>query len=234
MRYSTVLFDVGDTLLSVPKPAPIYQELLTSYGCSVCVEDVEQILAETKRLIDEQVPNWVTEDFVLDSTASTRRRMMHVDTIISLSGVSCPEVARATFLNLYVGTEFFTIFPDVAETLDALRSAGYRLGIVSNWESRLLELCAAHGIAEAFDFAVVSEIEGYSKPHPHLYRRALELAGVPANQVIHVGDKLREDVEGAASVGIRAVLLDRSARSTDQYEPRIQTLTDLPAILATL
>jgi HAD superfamily hydrolase (TIGR01549 family) len=122
----------------------------------------------------------------------------------------------------------------VHDTLARLKAAGYRLGIVSNWESRLLQLCASHGIADHFEFAVVSELEGYSKPHPQLYRRALELAGEPPERVVHVGDKLREDVEGASSVGIQAILLDRAKDPTLEYQPRIHTLADLPPLLETL
>src|SRR5581483_7520429 len=98
----------------------------------------------------------------------------------------------------------------------------------------LAALCEAHGIGHAFDFTVVSELEGYSKPHPQLYRRALELAGEPAERVLHVGDKLREDVEGAASVGIRAILVDRNGRGSNDYEPRISSLDELPALINTL
>jgi putative hydrolase of the HAD superfamily len=234
VRYTTILFDVGDTLVHVPRPAPYYHRMLMGYGCSLEVADVERILEETRRVMDERVPRWLGEDLTLDSAATTLRRTLHVDTIISLAGVSCPEVARQAFFDLYVGTEFFTIFPDVTETLAALRGEGYRLGIVSNWESRLLSLCEAHGIAHVFDFAVVSELEGYSKPHPQLYRRALELAGEPPERVLHVGDKLREDVEGAAAVGIRAILIDRNGAALGEYEPRISSLGELPGLLATL
>jgi FMN phosphatase YigB (HAD superfamily) len=234
VKYSTILFDVGDTLVQVPKPAPIYHQILTCHGACVELAEVEEILAETRRLLEEREPNWVTEDLVLDAASAVRRRDLHVDHVLTRAGLAGCDAARSAFFDIYVGTGFFTIFPDVVETLDALRSAGYRLGIVSNWEARLLELCAAHGIADRFDFAVISEIEGFSKPHPHLYRRALELAAVPAEQVVHVGDKLREDVEGASSVGIRAVLLDRKGDPAVEYEPRISSLAELPALLAGL
>src|SRR5207237_4415285 len=125
----------------------------------------------------------------------------------------------------------FSLCPDVPETLDRLRSAGYRLGIVSNWESRLPDLCAAHGIGRYFDFIVVSEIEGFVKPHPHMYRRALDLAGAPAHRVAHVGDSLRDDVEGASAVGIRGVLIDRVGACAIDYHPRISSLAELERVL---
>ena len=155
---------------------------------------------------------------------------MHVTSILDLAGVSDPRTAREAFFALYIGPRFFTLYPDVPETLHQLQATGYRLGIVSNWEPRLELLCAAHGIGHYFDFAVVSELEGYAKPHPHLYRRALEAAGARPDQVLHVGDKLREDVDGAAQVGIRAILVDRTG-SAEGYKPRITSLTEIVTLL---
>jgi putative hydrolase of the HAD superfamily len=229
--YATVLFDVGETLLHVPEPAPIYRDLLARHGRTLSIAEVEITLKEVRRVMDERIPRWVDDDLKLDCDASTRRRWLHVDTFLSLCGLEgCVDV-RTTFYDLYVGTEFFTLYPDVPEALCALKDRGFRLGIVSNWESRLLQLCSAHGIADAFDFAVVSEIEGFVKPHPHLYRRALELAGEPPTRVVHVGDSLRDDIEGAASVGIRGILLDRTGSCSTSYEPRIVSLTELDRVL---
>jgi putative hydrolase of the HAD superfamily len=234
VRYTTLFFDVGETLVHVPKPAPIYHELLRRHGSTVDLATVEQILAEARRIVEEREPGWVSADLLLDSASAVRRRTLHVETILDRAGVLNRDQARSAFFDLYIGTDFFRLYSDVIDTLQTLRAAGYRLGIVSNWESRLLELCAAHGIAEAFDFAVVSEIEGYSKPHPYLYRRALELAGVEANRALHVGDKMREDVEGAAAVGIRTVLIDRTRNPEIDYAPKIASLTELPSVLELL
>jgi HAD superfamily hydrolase (TIGR01662 family) len=230
VRYTTILFDLGDTLIQVPPPAPAYRRLLASHGCPLPLEEVERIVAESRRLTSEQLPPIVAEDLRLNCEAAALRRALHVEHVIRLAGVVDQDAAAEAFLALYVGTGFFTLYPDVPQTLQQLYAAGYQLGIVSNWEPRLPALCAAHGIDRYFQFSVVSELEGYSKPHPHLYRRALELANAAPEQVLHVGDKLREDVEGAAQVGIRTVLLDRAGANPD-YQPRITTLLELVRLL---
>jgi putative hydrolase of the HAD superfamily len=229
--YATVLFDVGDTLLRVPEPAPLYQEVLARCGCALAIEEVEAILARVRSTMNERIPRWVGDDLRLDCTASAGRRALHVDTLLALSGVANCAEARRVFFDLYVGTEFFTLYPDVPDALERLRAAGYRLGIVSNWEARLLDLCASHGIADYFDFAVVSELEGYVKPHPHMYRRALELAGHTPDRVVHVGDSLRDDIQGASALGIHAILLDRTGNGGTDYQPRIESLADLAGML---
>jgi len=231
MRYTTIFFDVGETLVKVPKPAHVYHQILCRHGCDLELDHVEQIVEQARKTVDELVPNWVTEDHVLDGDAALRRRTLHVDTIVAAAGVRDPEPARSDFFALYVGTEFFTLYEDVPPTLRQLQAAGYRLAIVSNWERRLETLCASHGIAEFFDFAVISELEGFVKPHVELYRRALQRAGVPPDRVLHVGDKLREDVDGAAQAGIRTVLIDRAESLETDYEPRIRSLLELPSLL---
>jgi putative hydrolase of the HAD superfamily len=93
--------------------------------------------------------------------------------------------------------------------LESLRGRGLRLAIVSNafdpgWLLRrdLEEL----GLAGRVDHALFSSEVGKRKPHPLIFERALEALGVEAERALFVGDRLREDVGGAAAVGMRTVL----------------------------
>ncbi len=56
------------------------------------------------------------------------------------------------------------------------------------------------------------------------------LVHVP-ERVLHVGDMLREDVEGAAQVGIRTVLIDRGNPPSTDYSPQIASLDGLASLL---
>jgi putative hydrolase of the HAD superfamily len=89
--------------------------------------------------------------------------------------------------------------------LDALRERGLRLGLVSNavdppWllHRDLEEL----GVAERLDVAVFSSEVGVRKPHPAIFERALGGLGVEPGQALFVGDRLENDVAGAAAVGM--------------------------------
>ena len=89
--------------------------------------------------------------------------------------------------------------------LEALRSRRLRLGVVSNafdpgWLlHRDLERM---GIAERIDHAVFSSEVGKRKPHPEIFERALEALGVAPDESLFVGDRLYEDVRGAAEIGM--------------------------------
>jgi putative hydrolase of the HAD superfamily len=90
--------------------------------------------------------------------------------------------------------------------LDALREQGLRLGLVSNaidppWLlHRDLEQL---GVADRLDVALFSSEEGWRKPHPAMFERALAELGVDASRTLFVGDSLANDVGGAAALGMR-------------------------------
>jgi putative hydrolase of the HAD superfamily len=92
--------------------------------------------------------------------------------------------------------------------LEALRADGFLLGIVSNAfdpPALLHGDLARLGIAERVDVAVFSSEVGRRKPDPAPFRAALVRLGVEPHEALHVGDRLYEDVLGAAQLGIRTV-----------------------------
>ncbi len=103
----------------------------------------------------------------------------------------------------------FHPFDDVRPALAELRGAGLRLVCVSNWDVSLPEVLATCGLGDAVDGVVTSAGSGARKPDPAIFAAALELAGLSADEAIHVGDTIEEDVAGAGAAGIRALHLDR-------------------------
>jgi FMN phosphatase YigB (HAD superfamily) len=50
------------------------------------------------------------------------------------------------------------------------------------------------------------------KPRADMFEKALALLGLPADQVLHVGDSYGSDVRGARSVGIPVLWVNRKKR----------------------
>ena len=50
------------------------------------------------------------------------------------------------------------------------------------------------------------------KPHPALFRKALEVSGCTVDEVVHIGDSVTSDANGAKAVGIKPILLDRDGK----------------------
>jgi putative hydrolase of the HAD superfamily len=111
--------------------------------------------------------------------------------------------------------------------LDSLRDRGLKLGLVSNafdpgWLLR--EDLARMGLAERFDVAVFSSEVGLRKPHPAIFRAALDALGVAPERTLFVGDRRYEDVRGPKELGMKTVLalwfrVDEDERGEDpDYE----------------
>ncbi|MGI5292735.1 HAD family hydrolase [Nonomuraea polychroma] len=97
---------------------------------------------------------------------------------------------------------------DAVDALVALHDLRLRLVLVSNnepHEDRLLALRQA-GVDQLFADLVLSQT-GIGKPHPAFYRRAITACGVPAAQVLWVGNNLRNDVVGPLRHGVGAAAL---------------------------
>src|SRR5918994_4336998 len=101
----------------------------------------------------------------------------------------------------------FDLYDDVLPTLEALRSRGLRLGLVSN-TARDLDAFVAHHKLEV-DAALSSRVHGKVKPHPTIFQAVLDGLGVPAEQAAMVGDSPEDDLEGARALGMQAFLVDR-------------------------
>ena len=94
--------------------------------------------------------------------------------------------------------------------MERLKLAGYSLAVISNWDRSLPWVLDMYGLTGYFDMALASLVEGVEKPDPRLFEIALEKLGARADETIHVGDNPIDDVQGARSAGIHAVLLDRT------------------------
>lgn len=104
----------------------------------------------------------------------------------------------------------FRAFDDARPAIDELRESGLRLVCVSNWDISLTEVLDECGLGDAFDGVVTSAGTGVRKPDPAIFNAALEVAGCGADEALHVGDTVAEDIAGAGAAGIRALHLDRT------------------------
>jgi putative hydrolase of the HAD superfamily len=99
------------------------------------------------------------------------------------------------------------IAADAHDALRRLRRAGLKLGVVSNSDGRVEEALIAAGLRPYFDVVVDSTLAGVEKPHPAIFRAALDALGLTPAEALYVGDLYEVDVLGANAAGIPAVLL---------------------------
>lgn len=99
------------------------------------------------------------------------------------------------------------LYPDAAPCLDALRAAGVRVGLAGNQPESIEPALAEMGLA--VDVIASSASWGVEKPSPEFFARVVEAAGVPAERIAYVGDRLDNDVLPARDAGMFAVFIRR-------------------------
>ena len=126
------------------------------------------------------------------------------------------------------------LYDDVVPTLQHLRDEGFKLAIVSNWDTPLDPLTERLGIADYFDVIVASHDARVksAKPDPYIFNYTLAVVDVSAEEAVHVGDTYEADIVGARNVGIRPILIDRDGTQVGRWCETIQSLTELPKLLS--
>jgi putative hydrolase of the HAD superfamily len=121
----------------------------------------------------------------------------------------------------------WVLFPETRTVLVRLRENGFELGIVSNFDSRLFPVMRGLGIDQLFDTVTIASLAKAAKPASKIFEIALEKHAVDPGEALHVGDSVRDDVEGAKKAGMTGVLLDRSGRVQGYDGYVIKTLEEL-------
>jgi HAD superfamily hydrolase (TIGR01549 family) len=167
------------------------------------------------------------EDFQAAEVAGRRRLHERVDE--GSSGIE-PELWREYFLELYTlsgvparavhgvtervrqahdADHLWThALPGTASVLEALKAAGYRLGVVSNADGRMARALERAGVRAHFEFVIDSAVVGVEKPHSDIFRAGCDALGMAPEECLYVGDLYPVDYVGARGAGLEAVLLD--------------------------
>lgn len=226
-----VFFDLGDTLVRAePSWAAAYLSGLSQHGIEVDEAALAGAMAATP---------WALEGpFEATEEASYARLRSFDEAILAhLGHRGVPDEVFRTLDEIFVRPETWHVFPEVVPGLGALRAAGIRTGLISNWGWAAPALLATIGLADLIEVVVVSAHTGWHKPQPGIFQAALGEAGVSAARAVHVGDSFTNDVVGARRAGLRPVLIDRAigdpARPSQRVPPddAVPVVSDLFALL---
>jgi putative hydrolase of the HAD superfamily len=214
MRIEAITFDVGGTLLEPwPSVGHVYAGVAARFG------------------VEGLAPEWLTQQFVRAwhrrAGFDYRRESWYGlvrETFGEHTAQLPPEFFPAVFQR-FAEADTWRIHDDVVPTLETLAGQGLRLGIISNWDERLRPLLTKLELARHFTSLVISCEAGALKPDARLFAQAAQELGVDAGGLLHVGDSLALDVEGAEAFGANARQVLRDKPLTDKRQ--IQSLADL-------
>ena len=121
----------------------------------------------------------------------------------------------------------WAIYTDVIPTIEMLRAKSLKMGLISNFDSRLEIILKELDLDKYFDCLAYSGKVGYSKPDPRIFQFTLEKLNVLSEETLYVGDSVNNDYYPALGVGINAVLLDRENACKDKSIKSISHLNNL-------
>ena len=155
MGVKTILFDVGGTLLRVrPSVGSVYAATAREHG----VESTPATLdANFRAAWRESLTRRKSRDFVC-SDEILREEWYRI--VCDTFGETVPPDRMSTlFDDLYerfATANAWEVAPRARETLAFLKERSVRLGVLSNWDSRLETTLRELGLDELFDFIIVS------------------------------------------------------------------------------
>jgi HAD superfamily hydrolase (TIGR01662 family) len=131
---------------------------------------------------------------------------------------------------------------DALPLLEQLKDEGYHLGLISNAnDARDVRVLIDKGnFAPYFDITLISAEVGLRKPHPGIFKIALDHFNARPEEAVMVGDTLGADILGANNLGISSVWISRRAEvrsdnlsheDTIQPKATISALSELPGLL---
>jgi HAD superfamily hydrolase (TIGR01549 family) len=225
LRYDAVFLDVDKTLLWVDVDVEGYVEDLAPYATngSLTVEQAEGPVWEGLREHISQNINYPTEEALAEFRRENARKIAESLDIDAPTGVLAEVLEKRILFNPY---------PESEAVMEELRSMGLPLYAVSNWDVALEDVLEDLGWTRYFSGIVASAKIGSEKPEQEIFEKALRIAGVPRNRVVHVGNDPVSDVQGAVSRSIAAVLIDREGiLEAPEAVATLPDLRGLPALI---
>ncbi|CAL9066240.1 uncharacterized protein LOC135605520 [Musa acuminata AAA Group] len=212
ITHKALLVDAVGTLVAPSQPmAQIYRQIGEKYGVKYSENEIlnryrwayEQPWGRSRlRYVDDGRPFW--QHIVSSSTG-------------------CSNLEYFEELYKYYTTEkaWHICDPDAGNAFRALRKAGVKTAIVSNFDTRLRPLLQALKCDHWFDAVAVSAEVAAEKPNPTIFLKACELLGVKPEEAVHVGDDRRNDIWGARDAGCDAWLWGSDVHSFNEVAQRI-------------
>ncbi len=222
--YDAVFFDAANTLLyPFPSVGAQYAEVAAHYGVTTTADAVQQAFRHAWGQVQTQSEQDPTRYGIGEPDGY---RFWHALVHATFTQIALPKAFDAFFDELYqrfAAADAYRLYSETSTVLQNLREAGYIVGVISNWDSRLTGILEGLGLMEQLHHVTISAVVGWEKPHRAVFDHALQAVSVPPSRALHIGDSLREDIQGAAQVGLQPLWLQRQEVPESVY-PVIQDL----------
>lgn len=219
---AVVLDAVGTLIYADPPVEVVYSRVGRRFGSRKTCAEVAAAFRRAFCAVEEA-------DLAGDLATSELREQQRWREIVAtvLNDADDPEACFQTLYEHFAAPHAWRLYPDAATALPALLDAGWRVGIASNFDARLTGICRAHPfLSRCAPVAISSEV-GFRKPHAAMFRAVEQRTRLRSKELLHVGDDLRNDYEGARDAGWHSAHLLRRGAVGTRAVPTIRSLDAL-------
>jgi putative hydrolase of the HAD superfamily len=207
-----VLFDaVGTLMRPYPSVGSVYSRAAAACGIRCSPGILE---SEFRTAYRELMPRRFSgADF--GTSESREQRWWKAAVARTFERAGCtpvpPKVTESAF-SAFASGHAWRLYADVLPLFEKLKGSGVRLGVVSNFDSRLRKVIADLGLCRYGLKLVISSEVRSAKPSPRIYRIALDALGTEPGEALFVGDRKKQDYDGPRAAGLEALWLVRDGR----------------------
>ncbi len=224
---STVVFDCGDTLLTL---APPREEL-----CQQALQRLEiyvpyDTIALAYRMVDFRLTQKSSR---LKSVEEKRAFHLAYNSMVAeaLGLESRTEEVDRTLFEVFSERRHWQPFPGTFEALEDLRLR-HELFVLANWDTNLVSLLEKTKLAPFFSGIFSSAELGAEKPDPAAFAEFAKRSGVVPQEATYIGNEYRADIAGSRAAGFRPILFDRANHYGSHVDCEI--VTDWKELIETI
>lgn len=222
-RLRAVFWDIGGVILSLESVQRAHEAFVSELCAEfACRDDLENALSRWRSVVGEYFDEREEMAF-----RPARDAYAHaVDEVLE------DDVPREEWRPLFRESADNHLQPidGAVETVRTLQQRDLHVGVISDVDHaegrRVLE---RFGLFAGMDSYTTSEAVGKTKPHPRMFETALDAASVPPERALMIGDRYRNDMEGAADVGMVTVGYGVEAGPAVDY--RVDSLDEVIGII---
>ncbi len=193
----SIVFDWGGVLIDKPTLG------LLNYFAHYFNVSKEQFNNAHKKYNDSFQKGILTEEQYWDN----------ICTDLSVNKPSEQSLWKQAFKHVYKEKQ------DVFTLVSILKNNGYKIGFLSNTEKPAMDFFLEQGY-DVFDILVFSCNEGYRKPEREIYEITLQRLHSTPDETLFLDDRI-ENIRGAESLGIHAILFENSEQLKEKLAPFI-------------
>lgn len=192
--------DVGFTLIEhLRSPGTLIGELAGERGRGVTGEQIDAALGGARHLLGDPAAVWSTDHAIAAA--------LHTYYHAVLTALGLPDGHEDAVIRRYVSPENWVLKPGAVELVQRLRRTGLPVGALGNWQSSLPHVLRRLGLHDLLVRVVSSAGVGAGKPSAAAFSAVADALGVKVRELVHIGDDVDTDIEGALRAGARAVWL---------------------------